>query len=59
MKDAVDFAKKNEVKIAVSLSDPFVVDIFGDALRAVMGNGVDLIFCNKDETLAFTGSQII
>ena len=57
MKDAVDFAKKNEVKIAVSLSDPFVVDIFGDALRAVMGNGVDLIFCNKDEALAFTGSD--
>jgi sugar/nucleoside kinase (ribokinase family) len=55
-KQAVEFAKEHGVKIAISLSDPFVVDVFGDALRDVIGSGVDLIFCNKDEALAFTGS---
>jgi sugar/nucleoside kinase (ribokinase family) len=54
-KEAVEFAKENGVKIAISLSDPFVVDVFGDALRDVMGSVVDLVFCNKDEALAFTG----
>lgn len=57
IKDAVEYAKEQGVKIAVSLSDPFVVEVFGDALRDVMGGGVDLVFCNKDEALAFTGSD--
>jgi sugar/nucleoside kinase (ribokinase family) len=56
-KQAVEFAKETGVKIAVGLSDPFVVDVFGDALRVVLGNGVDLVFCNKDEALAFTGTN--
>ena len=56
-KEAVEFAKEYGVKIAISLSVPFVVDVFGDALRDVMGDSVDLIFCNKDEALAFTGSD--
>jgi sugar/nucleoside kinase (ribokinase family) len=53
-KEAVEFAKGHGVKIAISLSDPFVVDVFGEALRDVIGSSVDLIFCNKDEALAFT-----
>jgi sugar/nucleoside kinase (ribokinase family) len=56
-REAVEFAKGQGVKIAISLSDPFVVDVFGDALRDVMGSGVDLVFCNKDEALSFTGSD--
>jgi sugar/nucleoside kinase (ribokinase family) len=56
-KVAVETAKANNVKVAISLSDPFVVAVFGDALRQVMGGGVDLIFCNKDEAMAFTGTD--
>ena len=40
-------------KIALSLSDPFVVKVYGDELRDLIANGVDLIFCNKKEALAF------
>ncbi len=57
VKDAVEYAKEQGVKIAISLSDPFVVDVFGDALRDVIGSGVDLVFCNKGEALAFTGTD--
>jgi sugar/nucleoside kinase (ribokinase family) len=53
-REAVEFAREQGVKIAISLSDPFVVDVFGDALRDVIGSGVDLVFCNKHEALAFT-----
>jgi len=56
-KAAVELAKANGIKIAISLSDPFVVSMFGDALRDVIGSGVDLIFCNKDEAMAFTGTK--
>ena len=56
---AVELAKASGVKVAISLSDPFVVSVFGDALRQVMGDGVDLIFCNKDEAMAFTGTETL
>jgi sugar/nucleoside kinase (ribokinase family) len=58
-KVAVEAAKANNVKVAISLSDPFVVAVFGDALREVIGGGVDLIFCNKDEAMAFTGTDTL
>jgi sugar/nucleoside kinase (ribokinase family) len=56
-KAAVETAKASGVKVAISLSDPFVVAVFGDALREVIGGGVDLIFCNKDEAMAFAGTE--
>jgi sugar/nucleoside kinase (ribokinase family) len=56
-KIAVETAKAKNVKVAISLSDPFVAAVFGDALRDVIGGGVDLIFCNKDEAMAFTGTE--
>jgi sugar/nucleoside kinase (ribokinase family) len=58
-KAAVETAKANNVKVAVSLSDPFVVAVFGEALREVIGGGVELIFCNKDEAMAFTGTDTL
>ena len=58
-KAAVELAKAKGVKVAVSLSDPFVVSVFGDSLRQVIGDGVDLIFCNKDEATAFTGTETL
>lgn len=51
---AVQFARQNGVKVALSLSDPFVVAVFESALHKVIGDGVDLIFCNADEAKAFT-----
>jgi sugar/nucleoside kinase (ribokinase family) len=59
VKSAVEFAKQQGVKVALSLSDPFVAQLFGDNLKSVIGDGVDLIFCNKDEALAFTGADTI
>ena len=58
-KVAVELAKARGVKVAISLSDPFVVAVFGDSLRQVIGDGVDLIFCNKDEAMTFTGTETL
>ena len=59
VKSAIEFAKQQGVKVGLSLSDPFVAQLFGDNLKSVIGDGVDLIFCNKDEALAFTGADTI
>ena len=59
IKEIVTKAKESGVKIALSLSDPFVVQIFADNLRTVIGEGVDLVFCNKDEALAFTKTETV
>ncbi len=59
IKDVVAKAKQSGVKVALSLSDPFVAQIFGDNLWAVIDDGVELIFCNKDEALAFTQTETV
>lgn len=52
--EAMDFAKKNGIKTAISLSDPFVVEVFAQNITKVIGTGVDLLFCNQDEAFSYT-----
>ena len=52
-------AEQNGVKTALSLSDPAMVEYFGDGLREMIGDCVDLLFCNKDEALNFTGTSTL
>ncbi len=59
VRDVVGKAKSAGIKVALSLSDPFVAQIFGDNLRVAIGGGIDLIFCNKEEALAFTKTETI
>ena len=47
-------AERLGVKTALSLSDPGMVQFFGDGLREMIGSGVDLLFCNEHEAQAFT-----
>jgi len=56
---AMEFAKTNHVKTSLSLSDPFLVQVFGDNLRKVIGDGIDLLFCNSDEARGFTNTHNI
>ena len=51
---AMELAKANQVKTSLSLSDPFVVQVFADNLRKVIGDGIDLLFCNSHEARSFT-----
>ena len=54
---AMELAKANQVKTSLSLSDPFVVQVFADNLRKVIGNGIDLLFCNSYEARSFTNTH--
>lgn len=52
-------AEANDTRTALSLSDPAMVQFFRDGLVEMIGNGVDLIFCNKDEAIGFTQTKNI
>ena len=56
---AREVAEKNKVKTAISLSDPGMVEFFGDGLKDMIGEQVDLLFCNKDEALSWTKTENI
>ena len=51
---ARDVAKKNSVKTSITLSDPGIVAHFKDGLKEMIGDGVDLLFCNEAEAMSFT-----
>lgn len=54
---AREIARKNQVKIALSLSDPAMVQYARDGLDEMIADGVDLLFCNEQEALMYTCSQ--
>ena len=47
-------AKKAKAKVALSLSDPFIVDVFRSQIETMVGDHIDLLFCNASEAIAFT-----
>lgn len=51
------WAESHDTKTSISLSDPSVVTLFGDHLRQMIGDRVDLLFCNEAEALNFTDSD--
>lgn len=50
---ARELAESEGVRTALSLSDPSMVTFFRDALEAILGNGVDHLFCNEEEALTW------
>ena len=52
-------AEQHGVKTSLSLSDPAMVEFFGDGLREMIGDKVDLLFCNSDEALTYTQTSTI
>ena len=52
---AIALAKQHHVKIALTISDPFLVEICRDVFLRLIEHDVDLLFCNEDEARALTG----
>ena len=51
IREAIRLAKKHGTRIAITCSDAFVVNAFGDALHDALQQA-DLFFCNEDEACA-------
>ena len=50
-------AQARGVKVAMSLSDPGIVEFFEPQLREMAGGKLDLVFCNEAEALKWTGTN--
>jgi sugar/nucleoside kinase (ribokinase family) len=54
IREAVRVAKANGVKIALTCSDAFIPQVFGDVFREALKQS-DLLFCNATEAMAVAG----
>ncbi len=59
MKFAKDLARKHGVKTSLTFSDPSMVKYFKPQMAEVVGDGVDLLFCNEEEATLFTDTDSI
>lgn len=52
---AKKLAEKNNIKTALTFSDPNMVKFFKKQFDEIIGIGVDLLFCNESEAMEYTG----
>ncbi len=50
-------AKENGVKTAFTFSDPAMVTYFKDGVSEIIGDGVDVLFCNEEEAQVYTATS--
>jgi len=54
---AIDIANQCNTKVALTISDPFLVDMCREEFKYLIAGPVDLLFCNEDEAAALTGKS--
>lgn len=59
MKAAKRMAEKNKVPVALTFSDPSMVKYFSVQMAEIVGASVDLLFCNDEEAMVYTGTTDI
>lgn len=57
MKEAKRIAEEKGTKVSLTFSDPAMVKYFKDQMHEVVGDGVDLLFCNEEEAMLFTDTD--
>lgn len=53
IRESIEIAKSNGTKVALTCSDGFIPEVFGDVFREAMEKS-DLLFCNAPESVAVT-----
>ncbi len=59
LKAAKKIAEKNKIDVALTFSDPSMVKYFSAQMAEVVGASVDLLFCNEEEAMIFTGTDSV
>lgn len=54
-----DLGQQHGAKVALTLSDPAMVQFFREGLKEMIGDGLELIFCNEEEAKQFTETDTI
>ena len=57
MKEAKKIAERNNIKTALTFSDPSMVKYFSPQMQEIVGASVDLLFCNEEEAMIYTGTE--
>jgi len=57
MKEAKKIAERNRVNTALTFSDTSMVKYFSRQMEEIVGASVDLLFCNEEEAMTFTGTN--
>ncbi|MFQ5355354.1 MAG: adenosine kinase [Mariprofundaceae bacterium] len=52
---AIDLARQHGVKVALTVSDPFLIDLYRGEFWRLIEGPVDLLFCNLEEARALSG----
>ncbi len=59
LKEGKKIAEKNKIATALTFSDPSMVKYFSKQMEEIVGASVDLLFCNEEEALIFTGTDFL
>ena len=59
MKATKKLAEKNRVDVALTFSDASMVKYFSKQMEEIVGASIDLLFCNEEEAMIFTGTDNI
>jgi len=56
--NALDQAKKNDIKVALSLSDPFCVKRHNVDFKKLLQGYTNMVFCNQEEAFSLLGTIV-
>ncbi len=59
MKEAKKIAEQNKVFTALTFSDASMVKYFSKQMKEIVGASVDLLFCNEEEAMIYTGTNSV
>lgn len=59
MKETKRIAERNKVSVALTFSDASMVKYFSDPMNQIVGASVDVLFCNEEEAMIFTGATTL
>ncbi|HEU5291079.1 MAG TPA: adenosine kinase [Cyclobacteriaceae bacterium] len=59
IKEAKKIAEKSKVQVALTFSDNSMVKYFSQQMQEIVGASVDLLFCNEEEAMTYTGTNSI
>lgn len=57
MKEAKRIARKHGVEVSLTFSDPSMLKFFAAEMKEIVETGIDLLFCNEEEAMVFTGEK--
>lgn len=59
IKQAKKIAEKNGVHVALTFSDASMVKYFPNQMEEIVGASVDMLFCNEEEAMIYTGTNSV